>query len=366
MVQRILSNLELNRITLARQLLLEPSSLRPENAVSHLVGLQAQQPAAPFIGLWSRLAGFDPAALTASINDRSIIKATLMRATLHLSAAADFLQFRATLQPVLTKALAQILKKRGAHIDVERLVGAAREFIGAEPRSFAEITSMLTRLHPDEDPGAMRYAVRTHLPLIQVPTEATWSYPGNPKFTLADQWLGQPIPESDHLRELVLGYLTAFGPATVADIQTWSGLERLRDHIDSMRPELDVYGNEQGKVLFDAPGAPMASADSAAPIRFLPEYDNLLRAFQNRSRVIADEHKSRVYLSALRLRSTILVGGFVAGAWSIKTSGGIATLKIEPFIKLAASQRKQLTSIGQDLAAFVEPTATDVSVLIAD
>jgi hypothetical protein len=357
MPNRTLSQRELNRATLARQMLLERESLSVPEAIERLVGLQAQLALPPYVGLWTRLRDFQRADLARLIEDRTIVKATLMRGTLHLFTAADYLRFRATLQPVLTNAYEAVIKQRGSGLDIEDLVARARQFIAEQPRSFAEITAFFTELFPDADPGAMRYATRTHLPLIQVPVSSGWSYPGNPKFTLAELWLNQSIPTEDNLRDLVRRYLAAFGPARVTDIQTWSGLPKLKDAVEKLRPDLLTYLDEQGVELFDLPDAPLPDADAPAPGRFLPEFDNLLLSHSNRTRVVADEHRSRVYLPGLRVAATFLVDGFVSGVWKIEKTKGIAALLVEPFAPLAKHSRAALAEEAERLVRFVESSA---------
>ncbi len=353
---------ELNRATLSRQLLLERAALPVSDGVERLVGLQAQQPVAPFVGLWTRLSQFDRNRLADLVGQRTIVKATMMRGTLHLVSAADYRRFRATLQPVLTGASASIAKRRGAAVDVDRLVEAARRFVGEAPRTFAEITAMLVELEPEGDPGAMRYSVRTHLPLVQVPTDTAWCYPGNPRFALAESWLGAELPSAVDVRGLVRRYLAAFGPATVADIQTWSGLAGLKEEVGLLRNELLVLRDERGRELFDLPDSPRPGEGAVAPVRFLPEYDNLLLSHRDRTRVVADEHRAKVFLPGLRVRSTFLADGFVAGAWKVESSRGASTLVIEPFGALPAESRRELEGEAERLVRFIAGDGRTVDV----
>jgi hypothetical protein len=366
MAERVLTLRELNRATLARQMLLEREKMSIPKAVERLVGLQAQQAIAPYIGLWTRLKDFKRDDLAKLIEDREIIKATLMRATLHLATAADYLWLRGTVQPALTQGFESIRKTRGAEIDFEKVITAAQKFLSEKPRSFAEISAMLTELDPEADVGAMRYGVRTHIPLIQVPVNKGWSYPGNPEFTLADSWLGKTIPDTEDFKLLVFRYLAAFGPASVTDIQTWSGLPKLKDALDKLKPELQVYRDEGKRELFDLPDVSLPDADTPAPERFLPEYDNLLLSHQKRTRVIADEYRKQVYLPGLRVASTILVDGFVRGAWKVEKTKGAATMTITPFAALTKQNRENLAAEGEKLVRFVEADAKSYEVRFAD
>jgi hypothetical protein len=356
MADRILKLRELNRATLSRQMLLERESLSVPAAVERLAGLQAQLASAPYAGLWTRLRDFQREDLAREIENRKVVKATMMRATLHLCTADDYLRFRTALKPLLIGAASEIAKRRDGDFDMDKVLKAARKFIGEKPRTFAEISDMLTGLMPDHDVGAMRYSVRTHIPLVQVPIDTGWSYSNKPEFTLAESWIGRPISPEDNMRELVFRYLAAFGPASVTDAQTWMGM-KLKETFEKLRPELQTYRGEGRTELFDLPGVQLPAEDVPAPVRFLPEYDNLLLSHSNRSRVIADEYRSKVYLPGLRVAATILVDGFVRGAWKIEKAKTAATLVIEPFDKLTKKDRAALTEEGERLVRFVEPKA---------
>lgn len=362
---RILSLRELNRATLARQILLEREGLSVPAAIERLVGMQAQLAPPPYVGLWTRLRDFHREDLARSIENREVIKATLMRATLHLFTTEDFVRFRATLQPMLTGAGSAVAKQHGGDFDVDRLLAAARSYIDEKPRTFADISEMVTELMPGHDVGALRYTVRTQLPLVQVPITSGWSYSSKPTFALAESWIGRAISPEDNLRELVFRYLAAFGPASVTDAQTWLGM-KLKDTFDKLRPELQIYRDEGRRELFDLPNLPLPDDDTPAPVRFLPEFDNLLLSHSKRNRVIADEHRSKVYLPALRVAATTLVDGFVSGTWKIEKSKNAATLVIEPFNKLTKKDRAALIEEGEQLIRFVEAEAASFEVRFAE
>lgn len=347
---------DLNRATLARQHLLERTTLPVPAAIESLVGLQAQLPVAPYVGLWTRLHNFRREDLADRIEDRTVVKATLMRTTLHLFTADDYLRLRMTLQPALDRGF-EISKRRDQNVDYDQILAAAEPFIAEQPRTFAEISAKLSELVPDGDVGAMRYAVRMRLPLVQVPIQSGWSYPGNPKFALAAQWLGQPIPDGEPLRTLVFRYLAAFGPATVADFQTWSGFVKLKEAIEKLKPELRIYQDEQGRELLDLPDMPLPDADTPAPVRFLPEFDNLLLSHNKRTRIVSDDYHTRVFLSGLRIAATFLVDGFVRGVWKIEKTKGAAALVIEPLAALTKPDQEALADEAERLVRFVEPDA---------
>ena len=362
MADRILTLRELNRATLARQLLLERESMPLPAVIERLAGLQAQLARAPYVGLWTRVSELHREALDQLIDNRTVIKATWVRATLHLCTANDYLRFRTTLQPMLTRAASTIGKGRGAKFDQNKLLQAAREYIGERPRTFAEISEMVSILMPDQDVGALRYAVRMHLPLVQVPVTGGWSYSNQPEFTLAESWVGRSISTEDRLPELVVRYLAAFGPASVTDMQTWSGMAALKEPFEKLKPELKIYRAEGRREFFDAPDLAIPSGDVPAPVRFLPEFDNLLLSHSIRARVIADEHRSKVYLPGLRVAATILVDGFVRGVWKIDKTKNAAALLIEPFDKLTRDDRAALIEEGEQLIRWVEPEAKSFEV----
>ncbi|MEP7291328.1 MAG: winged helix DNA-binding domain-containing protein [Chloroflexota bacterium] len=366
MAERVLTLRELNRATLARQMLLEREVILIPAALERLAGMQAQLASAPYVGLWTRLKDFQRNDLARLIEDHGVVKATMMRATLHLVTASDYVKFRATLQEVLAQAAASISKSRGVELEIKQVLETARAFIAEAPRSFAEITAMFEQTYPGVDVGALRYTTRTHLPLVQVPTQTQWSYPGNPQFTLADRWLGQPIPDELCLRELILRYLAALGPATVSDMQTWSGLQKLKDTFEALRPELVTYRDERKRELFDVPDMPIPDADTPAPERFLPEFDNILLSHDKRTRIVADEHRKRVYLPGLRVAATILVDGFVRGAWKIETKKGTATLTITPFTALSDANTRALVEEGEKLVRLAASEAKAFEVRFAD
>jgi len=364
MADRILKLRDLNRTTLARQMLLERTPVSVTSAIERLAGLQAQLPLPPYVGLWTRVRDFKRESLSALIENRQVVRATLMRATLHLFTADDYLKFRTTLKRAIEQAGEAIAKRRGGDFDRDQLLAAARRYIGEKPRTFAAISDMLTQLFPGQDVGVLRYTVRTHIPLVQLPIAGGWSYSNKPEFILAESWLGRPSSPKDKLRELLLRYLAAFGPASVTDAQTWLGL-KLKDAFEELRPELKTYREEGRRELFDLPDLQLTESDAPAPVRFLPEFDNLLLSHSSRTRVIADEYRSKVYLPGLRVAATILVDGFVRGVWKVEKVKNAAALVIEPFAALSKKDRAALEEEGEQLIRFIEANAKSFEVRFA-
>jgi winged helix DNA-binding protein len=359
-----LSTTQLNRATLARQLLLAREPLDPVEAIGRLGGMQAQEAAPPFIGLWTRLDGFERGHLLAALHDRSVVRATLMRATLHLLGASDYAAFRVALQPVMERAM-RVLGERAAGLEPARVLPAARALLRERPRGFDELRCLLQTQFPDANDRALGYFVRTHVPLVMIPTDARWGFPPVADFALADEWLGAPLAGEGTPRHLILRYLAAFGPASVADAQTWSGLQGLAPVFEELRPELLVFRGASGRrELFDLPGAPRPDADVPAPPRLLPEFDNLVLAHADRTRLVADEHRGALVTKNLRVRATFLCDGMVAGTWEAKRTRGAATLTMTPFRPLAARTAKALTAEAEALLRFAQDDATSFSVQI--
>jgi hypothetical protein len=357
---RVLTLRELNRATLDRQMLLDRQSIPVLDAIERLAGLQAQVPSPPYVGLWTRLNDFRREGLTRLMEERQVVRATLMRATLHLMTAEDYLLLRPVLQPALTRSMNSIARKRLEGLDLDRLVGTAREYFESGPRPFADFRLLLAELEPDRDQSALAYAVRTQLPLVQVPTGGVWGYSGKVPFTTAEKWLDRELSSSEDPRGLVLKYLAAFGPATVRDVQTWSGRIRLKESVEEIKPELRVLRDENDNELIDLPDAPLPAGDTPAPPRFVPDYDNLVLSHADRGRVISDEHRKKVFLSAARVRATFLIDGFVRGVWKVEKTRRAATLVIEPFERLSRGDRDALSEEGERLVRFLaEPQGAE-------
>lgn len=353
MTGRVLSLRELNRATLARQMLLEREAVSPYDAVRRLAGLQAQVPNPPYIGLWTRLYDFSRDELTGLIKDRRVVRSSMMRATLHLTTVEDYLLLRPAIQAALDRSLRSIAGKRLEGLDLERLVSEARTMLQEEPRTARELQERLVEMEPDRDPSALAYLVRMRLPLVQTPPSGTWGRGGSPRFALPEPWLGAPLADPDEsLRALVLRYLAAFGPAGVKDFQAWSGLTGANSLLEELRPGLRIFWDEGGNELFDLPDAPLPPADTPAPPRFVPEYDNLVLCHADRRRVVADEDRKKVFLSSARVRATVLLDGLVAGVWKIEKTKKAAALIVEPFTPLSTEDRDALAEEGERLLRF--------------
>ncbi len=365
MSETVLSRRALNRATLARQMLLRRESITPVAAVERLAGMQAQVPKPPFIGLWSRLEGFQREDLVRALARHDIIRATLMRGTLHLMSRTDFVSFRAALQPMLSAGMQSVLGDRTSGIDLKTLIPAARACFETKPCTFDVLRKHLSKQFPDVDERAMGYIVRTHLPLIQMPVDAVkWAYPASADFAVAESRLGEPFGADVRPHALVLRYFAAFGPASVDDVQTWSYLRDLQTVVDDLRPKLRMFKDERGRELFDLPAAPRPDEQVDVPVRFLPEFDNLLLSHADRTRVLANDYRPAIFTKNLRVLATFLVDGFVAGTWTVERKKASAALDLEPFIPLTKAVRRELEEEGERLLRFVEDDVEKVDVRV--
>jgi hypothetical protein len=362
----MLSSRAINRATLSRQLLLRRASLRPEQAIAQLVGMQAQAPFPPYTGLWTRLAGFEPDDLGRLLLDRAVVRIALMRSTVHLVTADDCLALRPVLQPMLERTARTQYARQLTGVAVEEIVDAGRELVEEQPRDTAELARLLMRRWPDVDRNALLNVVRAALPLVQLPPRAVWGRSGRTIVTTAGAWLGRPVAYQAAPDDLVRRFFAAFGPASVADAQKWSGLTRLREVVDRLRPGLRVFRDEVGVELFDVPDAPRPAEDTAAPVRFLPEFDNLLLAYADGRRVLAPERRPAVFTVNGIIRATVLVDGFAEALWKVTTEKGAAVLEIQPFERLPARARAAVESEGARLLEFAAADATTRDVRIID
>jgi hypothetical protein len=361
----VLSRRALNRATLARQLLLERARTSVADAAERLLALQAQQPGSPFLALWNRLADFSADDLRTALDKREVVRATYIRATLHLLSARDYLAFRALVEPSLVAAAAATTKRiPGPEIDQERLVAVARGVLGAGPLTFAAIREGMRREFPDVDDRALGYCVRMDLPLVMVPTADRWSFPASSEVTMAESWLGaEPAAESS-AGDFVRRYLAAYGPAGPADLREFSWL-KTADAFERLAPELREFTTEDGQVVYDLPDAPRPDPDAPAPARLLPEFDSLILAHKDRSRIVATEHRPRLITRNLRVPASFLWDGFVAGTWSTTRRRTAATLTLTPFERLPAEAVRELSAEAVRVLRFTDPAVARHDVVVA-
>jgi len=362
----VLSQRALNRATLARQLLLQRADRPVDEVVEHLVGLQAQTPHSWYVGLWSRIAGFHADQAAEMLTERRLVRVALMRSTIHLVTAADARGLRAVVQPALDRDLfANSTHGRPIRgVDAEQLARAGAALLAAQPMTAKQLGARLQDQWPDVPPATLAYAVRNLLPLVQVPPRGLWGRSGPIAHTTADAWLGHDVAPAQTVAQLVLRFLAAFGPATVADVQHWSGLTRLREVVD--RLELVTYRGEEGQELFDLSDAPRPDAETPAPPRFLHDFDNLMLSHADRSRVITGDFAVHSHRPHGPVPSVVLIDGFTGGDWTIARDGGTATLTVRPYRALDASVAEDLIAEGERLLSFMDPDAADRRVEVTE
>jgi hypothetical protein len=359
----VLSCRALNRALLARQLLLERVEMAPADAVEWLVGMQAQEPRDPYFALWSRLQDFDPSELERLISDRAAVRGPLMRTTLHLVTARDCLLLRPLLQPVLERVFqtGSPFGRRVAVAGRDEVLRYGRELLEEQPRTLAQLRKLLGERWPEADAEALAQAVHYIVPLVQLPPRGLWRSSGQAVWTTVEAWLGQPLDPEPSVDSVVLRYLAAFGPAGVNDAQTWCGLLRLREVFERLRPRLRSFCDEAGRELFDLPDAPLPDAETPAPVRFLPQYDNVFLSHADRSRIGADEDRKRLMLGG-GLPCLLLIDGFGAATWKIDRQGKSATLLVQPFRSLSDANGEAVVAEGERLLAFAAPGAVERSI----
>ncbi|MGE4425347.1 MAG: winged helix DNA-binding domain-containing protein [Solirubrobacteraceae bacterium] len=364
MTAETLTDRRLGRALLARQWLLERSPATTVAAIEQVAGLQAQVAAPPFVGLWSRVAGFRRQDLLDAIHDRRVIRATMMRGTIHHVSRRDYVEYRTTLQPVLDRVLQNPGPRRVAHAR-DALVPLARRLLHDEPRTIAALRDPLHDAHPDLPADDLAMVARMLIPLAMVPDpDASDGYPGNARFALAEDLLdGEPLSPVPDPAGLLRRYLAAFGPATAADAAKWSGLQGVRAVLDAM-DDLDRYRDERGRDLFDVSGALLPDEDVPAPVRFLPRFDNLILSHADPARVIADEHKKGLVTRNGIVEATFLWDGVVAGVWDVGRRRGRAALRITPLRRLPQRAQATVRAEGRRLLGFVAPDATGYEVLV--
>lgn len=353
---------QLNRTLLARQMLLDRQDMRPVALTEHLIALQSQIPNPPYIGLWTRLRRFERGQLTELLESREIVRAPWIRSTLHLVSAADHQRFQAVIQPALLRGLRSFFGARSKDLDIERLLRIAKPFLESNQPSIGALRVHLQEYEPHLNKEAMAYAVRSHLPLVQIPPSGTWGAGTRAAYTTADSWLG-PADSSD-LTNLFRRYLAAFGPASVMDFQTWTGMTNLKSQLAPALGDLKIYQTESGQDMYDLPEATIAAPDSIAPVRFIPEYDNMLIAHRDRSRILPDEHRKKVFLSAGRVIGTVLIDGVVGATWKVQKDKNTVTLNVNLFETQPNDCLQEIQEEGNGLIQFVDDKASSRAVVI--
>lgn len=349
----VLDTRTLNRATLARQLLLDRADLPVLDAVAHLGGMQAQEPQEPFTGLWSRLDAFDPSTLSDLLTRRRVVRTHLMRRTVHLVTADDVLAWRSRHDAMLRQRVLGTYGRELDGVDLGELAAAGRAVMADdEPRSMAELVRAVGDRRPEPGTRALgEMLVAALVPMAQLPPRGLWRRRAGVRYVPLSSWLGRavdpPSPDgSDPVGQvLVRRYLAAFGPAASADLRAWCGLAGLPAAIAALREELVTFRDERGRELLDLPDAPRPDPGTPAPVRFLPAFDNAILGYQDRTRIIDDDHRG---LSVAGER-VVLVDGRVAASWN--TEAG--TVTVAPLRRWSPADRTAVAEEGEALASFL-------------
>jgi hypothetical protein len=357
---QVLSRRSLNRALLARQLLLHRVRLSAAATIERLVGMQAQVPDLPYVGLWSRLEAFDRQELSRLVETRRAVRASMHRCTIHLVTARDYLRLRPLFQPVLERGFERgsPFGRQIAGVDRQALLAAGRELLGESPLTVSELGKLLGQRWPGMPPEPLAYALRYMEPLVFVPPRGTWGGRGQVRTTTVEAWLGRPVGPPSSLDDLVLRYLGAFGPATVADMQAWSGMTRTREVFERLRLGLRTFRDVRGRELFDLPRAPRPDPDTPASPRFLPDYDNILLAHADRSRILGPGKHIGMFDSNAVIKGSLLLDGFVRAIWMPIKGERSSKVLITPFDEpIQKKDRDQVVAEGLRLLAFLAPGA---------
>ena len=359
-----LTRRDLNRATLARQLLLRRERLGVAEAVGRLGALQAQRPRAPYVALAARLDGFRREHLSRALHEREVVRATLMRETLHLVTAADYPHDAAAMAPYFRTLRAQYLPDGVTMERVVELAGHVTETL-VEPLEATALRPRVAELEPEIADERVWRRVRTNAAIVHVPGDELHCFGPRNRFVSASAWLGTvQADEAEGLRRLVRRYLAAFGPSTRADVAAWTGLAvtTIAPALDALEPELERLRDERGREFLDLRAAPRPPGETAAPLRLLGEWDNVLLAHADRTRMFDDETRRRVIRKNGDVMPTIVVDGFVAGTWWWKRRNDVATLQTTPFVTLTKAQRAELEREAALVLPVLEPAAARLEV----
>ncbi|MFY7069653.1 winged helix DNA-binding domain-containing protein [Nocardiopsis changdeensis] len=357
MAGTVLRTRALNRATLDRQLLLSRTGLPVADVVTHLVGLQAQTTHTWYLGLENRIEGLDPHRVGRMLTDGELVRVTLMRGTLHLVTPRDCRFLRPTVQPAIDRGFSGSRHGQATRgMDLDAVARAGYDLLLARPMTPNDLAGHLSERWPRVGGEHLAQAVKDRLPLVQIPPRGVWGATGAPAFAPADTWTGLAMDADPDPEGLVLRYLAAFGPASVKDMQAWSSLTRFKPVFDGLRDRLVELRAEDGTVLFDLPDAPRPDEDTEAPVRFLYDFDNVLRGHADRSRVLPHEHRARLVSRNGMPPGTVLVDGFVRASWKVvRARGAEPHLEVSLFEPITAADREAVAAEGERTLAFLEP-----------
>ena len=342
MAERVLTTRELNRAVLARQHLLEPSSGSIARTLQAVGGIQAQYAPSMYVGLWSRMGDFERDALTRALERRSVIQATLMRVTIHLVAKRDYWPFALATRAARRELWIRAMRKGATAEQLERLAERLREHLDEHGQiSRKELDALVGKQHA--------IGVGLWIDLVRVPPSGTWERRRADLFAAAREWIGPPpaMSAEEAAAQLVRSYLAGFGPASRADIASYTGLPRreLAPALEHLK--LRTFRSDDGEELLDLPRAPLPAPDTPAPVRFLPTWDSTLLVHARRARILPEEHRPRIFhVRNPHSNAVFLVDGAVAGTWKHRDG----QIELEPFEKVDSAARRELREQADRLA----------------
>jgi len=346
---------------LARQQLLTRGTDSPAALIDRLVGLQAQAPLAPYVALWSRLNQFASEQLSELMRSRAYVRGHAMRSTIHLLSADDFLALRALSDAAVGSLSGQVWWARALRqADRPALAADVRAALAGGPLPRVALADRLTGRWGAELASAAATAVMVLTGCVQSTPRGVWGQGGPVAWATVEQWLGTELPQQPPSPvAFLLRYLAAFGPASIADMRAWSGWPRLRELLDQAKPPLRRFRSEHGRELLDLPDAPLADPDLPAPVRFLPEYDNVHVAYAHRERINPHRFPTPLLPGTGAAMGTFLLDGVFAGEWKrqLSTDGHTATLAVKPYRPLTARNRSRIEREGVALLGFLAPAA---------
>jgi hypothetical protein len=359
----------LHRATIMRQCLHERQDIACIKAVQRLAALNAQHTLSPYVSLWSRLRHFEPDTLETLLLEKRAVKAGLMRSTLHIVTASDYLGFRPALQNVLMRAFRGFFPIEARVIDYEKLADEAKAVLARKPMAFRQLEKVLMEQFPGIKESSLSFGARAMLPLVQIPPAGFLKQPGSPQYALATQWLEREMKVTNiGTNMLLLEYLRAFGPATSRDFQQWSGMtaQETKPILENCSRWLETYDDGCGNTLYDIRGTRLSDTDLKFPPRLLPRWDNLLLAYDDRSRVMSENYREHVIQRDGRVLPTVLIDGYVQGIWDHEATRKRASINIQLFACIDENTGAALLQEAERLLTFLCPQATKHEVIIKD
>lgn len=350
---------ELAHLTMRRQHLLASAPLSPRELTEHLVGLQAQNPWSWYAGFFRRAEDVTPEAVSRLLGDRSLVRMSAMRATIHLMTPQDAASLRFHTQIVHRRTLRSSFGRDLGDVDLEDATVRAQALLEERPHTLKELGAALSRRWPDVRPNSLAMVARFLLPLVQIPPRGQWGQSGPIAYTTLDTWVGHRIEPQQSVEQIILRYLAAFGPATIMDFQAWSGLTRCKSHFEALGERLTQLHTDHGQVLHDLGEAdrPAPDAEAGVPVRFLYDYDNLLLAYADRSRFVTPAYgEMQRELDGTTLQA-VLVRGQTVGRWTHHLDGESSAVKVELCEQLSGADLDLVEQEAVDLARWLVPEA---------